>query len=121
MRGFGLSIDDFGTGYSSMQQLARIPFSEMKVDQMFVRGAMTREEPLAILEASLDIARKLGMTTVAEGVETRKEWDMLAGLGCDLVQGYLIARPMTANAFDQWAMQWAEQWSEPRSEPRPAS
>lgn len=121
MRGFGLSIDDFGTGYSSMQQLARIPFSEMKVDQMFVRGAMTREEPLAILEASLDIARKLGMTTVAEGVETRKEWDMLAGLGCDLVQGYLIARPMTASAFDQWAMQWAEQWPEPRSEPRPAS
>ena len=121
MRGFGLSIDDFGTGYSSMQQLARIPFSEMKVDQMFVRGAMTREEPLAILEASLDIARKLGMITVAEGVETRKEWDMLAGLGCDLVQGYLIARPMTASAFDQWAMQWAEQWPEPRSEPRPAS
>jgi len=121
MRGFGLSIDDFGTGYSSMQQLARIPFNEMKVDQMFVRGAMTREEPLAILEASLDIARKLGMTTVAEGVETRKEWDMLARLGCDLVQGYLIARPMTANAFDQWAMQWAEQWPEPQPEPQPKS
>jgi EAL domain-containing protein (putative c-di-GMP-specific phosphodiesterase class I)/FixJ family two-component response regulator len=110
MRGFGLSIDDFGTGYSSMQQLSRIPFSEMKVDQMFVRGAMTREEPLAILEASLEIGRKLGLTTVAEGVETRKEWDMLAGLGCDLAQGYLIARPMTASAFDQWATSWAEQW-----------
>jgi len=110
MRGFGLSIDDFGTGYSSMQQLSRIPFSEMKVDQMFVRGAMTREEPLAILEASLEIGRKLGLTTVAEGVETRKEWDMLAGLGCDLAQGYLIARPMTASAFDHWATSWAEQW-----------
>ena len=57
-----------------------------------------------------EIGRKLGLTTVAEGVETRKEWDMLAGLGCDLAQGYLIARPMTASAFDQWATSWAEQW-----------
>ena len=71
MKGFGLSIDDYGTGYSSLQQLARIPFTELKIDQSFVMRALDRDSCRAIVESSIDIARKLGLTVVAEGVETR--------------------------------------------------
>lgn len=103
MKGFGLSIDDYGTGYSSMQQLTRIAFTELKVDQSFVINAATQESSAVILESSLDMARKLGIKAVAEGVETRDDLDLLRRLGCDLVQGYFFARPMAGGAFEAWA------------------
>jgi len=106
MKGFALSIDDYGTGYSSMQQLSRIPFSELKIDQSFVMGALEREANKVILASSLDMAKKLKLKAVAEGVETRAHWNLLQSLGCDVAQGYFIAKPMEAAAFRAWALEW---------------
>ena len=106
IRGFRLSIDDYGTGYSSMQQLARIAFTELKIDQSFVLSALDVEASRVILESSLDMARRLKVHSVAEGVETRAHWDLLLSLGCDIAQGYFIARPMDAAAFAKWANDW---------------
>ena len=103
MKGFGLSIDDYGTGYSSLQQLARIAFTEIKLDQSFIRSAATQQAARIILESSIDMAKKLGIVTVAEGIETEKDWDLLRELGCDLAQGYLIAKPMESSEFLTWA------------------
>jgi len=102
MRGFGLSIDDYGTGYSSMQQLTRIPFSELKIDQSFVALASRQHSARVILKSSLDMAKKLNITSVAEGVETQEDWDLLAALGYELAQGYFIARPMEGGALLDW-------------------
>jgi len=103
MKGFGLSIDDYGTGYSSLQQLARIAFTEIKLDQSFIKSAATQQAARTILESSIDMAKKLGIVTVAEGIETEKDWDLLRELGCDLAQGYLIAKPIESSEFRTWA------------------
>lgn len=102
MNGFGLSIDDYGTGYSSMERLARVPFTELKIDQTFVRDASTQKTTRAMLESSLEMAQKLGIVAVAEGVESRAEWELLRALGCPLAQGYYVARPMDAGEFLGW-------------------
>jgi len=106
LRGFGLSIDDYGTGYSSLQQLARVPFTELKIDQSFVKAATQHETTRIIVESSLDIARRLHLKTTAEGVETQAHWQLLRALGCDIAQGYLIARPMPAEAIADWVARW---------------
>lgn len=106
MRGFGLSIDDFGTGYSSMEQLQRIAFTELKIDQSFVQGATRHPASMVILQSSLDIAGRLRLRTVAEGIETREQWDLLRGLGCDLAQGYFTAAPMAPEAVPGWVRDW---------------
>ncbi|TQV73181.1 EAL domain-containing protein [Aliikangiella marina] len=103
LKGFGLSIDDFGTGYSSMAQLNQVPFTELKIDRAFVQGARVDPAALAILEASVELAKKLDMTVVAEGVEDEFESEMVNRLGCDIIQGYFIARPMPAEDFERWA------------------
>lgn len=102
MKGFILSIDDYGTGYSSIQQLTRIAFTELKIDQSFVTNAATQEPLRVILESSLDMAKKLNIASVAEGVETQADWDLLQQLGCDFAQGYFIARPMEVGAYLDW-------------------
>lgn len=99
MKGFGLSIDDYGTGFASMQQLARVPYTELKVDQGFVTGCSKSRNALVIVEASLALARGLKLTTVAEGIETADDWETLRGLGCDVAQGYYIAKPMQEDEF----------------------
>lgn len=96
LKGFGLSIDDFGTGYSSLAQLSQVPFTELKIDQGFVHGAKTQSRKRAVVEASLDLARKLQLETVAEGVESVEDWQMLAELGCGIAQGYLVGAPVAA-------------------------
>ena len=106
IKGFGLSIDDYGTGYSSMQHLLHIPFTELKIDQSFVVNAIEKDSCRVFLESSLDIARKLGLKAVAEGVETRAVWDLLRSLDCDVAQGYFIARPMEAAQIPDWAAEW---------------
>ncbi|GGB34257.1 transcriptional regulator [Roseibium aquae] len=103
LKGIGLAIDDFGTGASSMQQLKRIPFTELKIDRAFVDGAPADEEARAMLESSVDLAKRLGLKTVAEGVETQAEWDLVSALGVDTVQGYFVAKPMPADALLTWA------------------
>jgi len=102
MKGFGLSIDDYGTGYSSMQRLTRVPFTELKIDQSFVKHAATQVSSRAVVESSLEIARKLGIAAVAEGVESRRDFDLVRTMGCNLVQGYYVSRPMEAGQFQVW-------------------
>jgi EAL domain-containing protein (putative c-di-GMP-specific phosphodiesterase class I) len=102
LKGFGLSMDDYGIGYSSMQTLSRSPFTELKIDRIFVNGASERSNRHAILKSSLEMGRRLGVCTVAEGVETVEDWKLLAELGCDVAQGYLIATPMPAAELVGW-------------------
>jgi len=99
MRGFGLSLDDFGTGYASMEQLTRIPFSELKIDRGFVRDAASRRSRRTVFEASVAIASRLGLATVAEGVETASDWSLVQELGCDMAQGWLFGRAMPLDDF----------------------
>ena len=107
LKRFELSIDDFGTGFSNLQQLQRLPFSELKIDQAFVTGAAKDDTARSILESSASLAKKLNLRIVAEGVETQEDWDMIAGVGCDLAQGYLIARPMPGEEIPGWHKDWS--------------
>lgn len=109
MHGFGLSIDDFGTGYASMQQLMRIAFSELKIDQSFVKDIAHNEALRIVVESSISLARKLRVKSVAEGVETRQDWDTLKSLDCDIAQGYFIAKPMSLDAFLAFAESGAKE------------
>jgi EAL domain-containing protein (putative c-di-GMP-specific phosphodiesterase class I)/FixJ family two-component response regulator len=102
----GLAIDDFGTGHSSLTQLRDMPFAELKIDRGFVHGANRDSSRRAIVEASLGMARELGMRTVAEGVEDRADWDFLRAAGCDMAQGYFIAKPMRASDVPDWVANW---------------
>jgi EAL domain-containing protein (putative c-di-GMP-specific phosphodiesterase class I)/DNA-binding response OmpR family regulator len=105
LKGFGLSIDDFGIGYSSFEQLRRFPFTELKLDRTFVAEACADRSARAVIESSILLARKLGLATVAEGVETRDDLELLRGLGCDELQGYHIARPMPTAEAIRWLRQ----------------
>jgi EAL domain-containing protein (putative c-di-GMP-specific phosphodiesterase class I)/FixJ family two-component response regulator len=111
LRGVGLSIDDYGTGYSSLQQLGRIPFTELKIDQSFVRGAAAIPSHMAILRSSIEIAKALKLVCVAEGVETADQWRLLRSSGCDLAQGYLISRPMAAEDIVSWSRRWHQNFA----------
>lgn len=115
LRGFGLSIDDYGTGFSSMQQLARIPFTELKIDRSFVRGAPERASLQVILRSAIEMANRLGLTTVAEGVETLQEWRLLQEFGCSLGQGWLIAKPMAGDDIIGWMKQYRSQVAQLRA------
>ncbi len=97
-----LSVDDFGTGYSSLSYLRRLPVDEVKIDKSFVLGMGTDLGDLAVVRAIIDLGRSLGLRVVAEGVETDVVRDQLAEMGCDVVQGYLIARAMHPDRFDTW-------------------
>lgn len=102
LKGFGLSVDDYGTGFSCMLQLSRVPCSELKVDRAFVNGASENVHLRILLESALDIARRLRLKVVAEGVETLKDWALLRELGCDEAQGYFIAKPMPGEVLLLW-------------------
>lgn len=102
LNGFGLSIDDYGTGFSSMQQLSRIPFTELKIDRSFVDGASDSLQLEHMVSIAIDTARKLGLITVAEGLETPADWQLLKRLGCDIAQGYIAAKPMPGEAIIDW-------------------
>ena len=87
--GFKLSIDDFGTGYSSLAYLKRLPVDELKIDQSFVRNMQSDRDDEMIVRSTIDLAHNLGITVVAEGVETAEAWNLLRELKCDQAQGYL--------------------------------
>ena len=99
-------IDDFGTGHSSLAQLRDIPFDELKLDRSFVNGAARDPSLRAIIDATLAMAGQLGMKAVAEGVEDRADWDCLRAMGCDVAQGYFIARPMPGADLPAWRAGW---------------
>lgn len=109
LKGVRLSIDDFGTGYSSLAQLRDVPFDELKIDRGFVHRAARDPSLRAILEASLGLAQQLGMKTVAEGIEEREDWDFLRASGCDMAQGYFMAKPMAAQHLVGWMGDWQHQ------------
>jgi EAL domain-containing protein (putative c-di-GMP-specific phosphodiesterase class I) len=107
LKKFGLSIDDFGTGNSSLVQLKHIPFTELKIDRAFVHGAAHSSSARAILETSVDLARRLEMHTVAEGGETPEDWKLVQSLGVDYFQGYFCAKPMGAADLDKFLATWS--------------
>lgn len=107
MKGFGIAIDDYGTGYASLQQLSRMPFTELKIDRSFVSGSPERPNLHAILRSSVELARQLNLGSVAEGIETPGEWHELDGIGCDAAQGYLVAPPMPPGSVLGWADAWS--------------
>ncbi|MFC7421092.1 putative bifunctional diguanylate cyclase/phosphodiesterase [Iodobacter arcticus] len=102
--GVKLSIDDFGTGYSSFAYLAKMPVHELKIDQSFVMSMSERFENVSIVRSIIELGHILGLSVIAEGVETEAAWQALAVMGCDEAQGYLIAAPMPADAFSLWCM-----------------
>jgi EAL domain-containing protein (putative c-di-GMP-specific phosphodiesterase class I) len=94
--GVGIAIDDFGTGYSSLAHIKDLPVDELKIDRSFVTGLGSGTAEVAIIRSTIQLAHELGLRVVAEGVETSAVLGHLAGLGCDLVQGYLLGRPAPA-------------------------
>jgi predicted signal transduction protein with EAL and GGDEF domain len=100
--GVRLSVDDFGTGYSSLSYLQRLPIDEVKIDKSFVTDMLHRPGDTSIVRAITDLGRNLGLDVVAEGVEDRATWDVLAELGVHLVQGWHFARPMPVDALLPW-------------------
>ena len=98
-----MSIDDYGTGYSSLQQLTRIAFSELKIDQSFIQDSIANEMARIVVKSSIDMARELRVKSVAEGVETQQDWDMLKNMGCDVVQGYFVSKPMSLASFIKYS------------------
>ena len=102
LRGFRLAVDDFGVGYSSLERLRHFPFTELKLDRAFVDGAARSPELRSIAESSIQLAHSLQLNTCAEGVETRADLDVMRALGCELVQGYFLCRPMPKAQLPGW-------------------
>ena len=112
IKGIGLAIDDFGTGYSSLMQLRQLPFTEVKIDQAFVRDAAESRDCRLIIQTIVDLAHGLGLTATAEGVETVEQLRIVHELGCDLVQGYLISRPIEPQNLKAWRDDFRHRWPE---------
>jgi EAL domain-containing protein (putative c-di-GMP-specific phosphodiesterase class I) len=95
--GVSVAIDDFGTGYSSLSYLQKLPVSRVKIDQSFIQGINDRsQKTLPLIQAIVDLAHGLGLTVIAEGVETERQFEALAAAGCNQVEGYFIHRPEPA-------------------------
>jgi len=98
--GVELSIDDYGTGYSSLSRLRRLPVSELKIDQTFIQEMVNNKDDQAVVHSTIELAHNLGLSVVAEGVETKAALDLLTKLGCDTIQGFLISKPLPIMKFD---------------------
>jgi len=101
-KGIALHVDDFGTGYSSLSYLQRLPVQYIKIDQSFVRGMGRSKDCATIVRSTIDLVHDLGKYIIAEGIELQEQWTELSRLGCDVGQGYFIARPMPAAEFQAW-------------------
>jgi EAL domain-containing protein (putative c-di-GMP-specific phosphodiesterase class I) len=106
LKGFKLSIDDFGTGYSSIEQLNKLPFSEIKLDRSFIQSATHNASSKSILESSIEMGKKLNMNIVSEGVETPQELALIKELGSDIGQGYWFSKPMPEHEIESWLSTW---------------
>jgi EAL domain-containing protein (putative c-di-GMP-specific phosphodiesterase class I) len=100
--GIGVSIDDFGTGQSSLAYLKRLPIRELKIDRSFVSGMTHNEDDAVIVGSTVRLGHDLGLRVVAEGAESQDQVEQLRSTGCDLVQGFAIARPMPAEELEDW-------------------
>jgi diguanylate cyclase (GGDEF)-like protein len=105
--GVALAIDDFGSGYSSLGYLKQLPIDVLKIDKSFVMAMDGDADDAAIVRSTIGLARNLGLSVVAEGVETDRVWHELASLGCTLAQGYFVGRPMPAAELEAWQARWA--------------
>jgi diguanylate cyclase (GGDEF)-like protein len=103
--GIRFSIDDFGTGYSSLSHLKRLPVDEIKIDRSFIQELETRPDDEVIVRSTINLGHALGLKVVAEGVELPTSFEALKRLGCDLVQGYLVSRPLSASDLTRWAIE----------------
>jgi EAL domain-containing protein (putative c-di-GMP-specific phosphodiesterase class I)/CheY-like chemotaxis protein len=110
LKGFGIAIDDYGMGYSTLRQLKNLPVTEIKVDRSLVEGAEVDATLTEILGSSTSLGRSLGLAVVAQGVETAEVLALLESLGCDEMQGYLVARAMPAPEFPEWVRRWHAAW-----------
>lgn len=110
INGFNLSIDDFGTGYSSLKQLSKYPFNEIKLDPSFVEDALIDVQSSAIVDMSIQLAKRLQMNVVVEGVESHEQWVYLKRLGAQTCQGYFCAKPMKYQELTVWLPQWEEKY-----------
>lgn len=104
--GVSVSLDDFGTGYSSLSYLKQLPAEELKIDRSFIRDMLDDPEDLAILEATLGLARSFHRTVVAEGVESEAHGVQLLQLGCEVAQGFFISKPIPAEQIPEWLNNW---------------
>ncbi|HYG32110.1 MAG TPA: EAL domain-containing protein, partial [Methylophilaceae bacterium] len=100
--GVGLSIDDFGTGYTSLASIKRLPISEIKIDRSFIFNMLTDNKDAMIVRSVIELGHNLGLTVVAEGIETQEVLDHLHKLKCNEVQGYHICRPITPDQLHKW-------------------
>jgi EAL domain-containing protein (putative c-di-GMP-specific phosphodiesterase class I) len=105
IKGIGLSLDDFGTGYSSLLQLRQLPYTELKIDQCFVKDAVISHESRLIIRAMVDLAHGLGLTATAEGVENEETLALLGDLDCDHGQGFFICHPLRGTDLVPWLME----------------
>ena len=110
IKGIGLAIDDFGVGYSTLMQLRQLPFTELKIDRFFIEDAPTSKDSELIVKSIIDLAHGLGLTVTAEGVETAEQLRLLRELGCDVAQGYFVARPLEPDKLKDWIVEWRERW-----------
>ena len=112
IKGIGLAIDDFGAGYSSLMQLRQLPFTEVKIDRLFVKDLPNAHDSCVIVKAIIDLAHGLGLIATAEGVETVEQLRFLRALRCDVAQGYFIAHPLEPDALTSWSAEFAGRWPE---------
>jgi EAL domain-containing protein (putative c-di-GMP-specific phosphodiesterase class I) len=113
--GVHISLDDFGTGYSSLSYLQRIPFDKIKIDQSFIENVADNEVSLAIVQAVITVAKARNVITVAEGVETEQQRELLRMLGCSEMQGYLFSRPVPVQDLFQFFPTRAQRAAGPAS------
>jgi EAL domain-containing protein (putative c-di-GMP-specific phosphodiesterase class I) len=107
LNGLGVAtvLDDFGTGYSSLTYLKRLPVTQLKIDGSFVANMASDDEDAAIVLSTIDLARSLGLTVVAEGIESEAVWHQLRDHGCDFGQGFYLCRPLPAENMTRWIEQ----------------
>ena len=118
IKGMGLAIDDFGTGYSSLLQLRQLPFTEVKIDRCFVADLPAAHDSRLIVKTIVDLAHGLGLVATAEGVETIEQLRCVHELGCDVVQGYLVAPPLDPEDLIGWVDEFKTRWPEMLSDER---
>ena len=99
-------LDDFGTGYSSLAMLKSFPLKKLKIDRSFILDLTADRNDAAIVKATIAIARALNLTVLAEGVETKRHFDILKSMGCDVIQGYLFSRPQPPTEMEKMLKEW---------------
>jgi EAL domain-containing protein (putative c-di-GMP-specific phosphodiesterase class I) len=109
--GLSFSMDDFGTGYSSLAYLKRLPLDQLKIDRAFVRDILVDVASGAIAQTIISLGTAMGLSVIAEGVESAEQRDFLIGIGCHSFQGYLYSRPLPLKEFEAWSEEFAKSFA----------